>query len=143
MSEIEDLYSDIIMEHSRDIAHRHLIDDETCSLHGYNPSCGDDITLHVKFNNDKIEDLSFSGSGCAISQSSTSVMIDTLKGKTLDDAKIIVDIFVNMIDRKEITADEQKKLKEAIAFKNISNIPARVKCALLAWKTLKQKLDEI
>ena len=143
MSEIEDLYSDIIMEHSRDTAHRHLIDDETCSLHGYNPSCGDDITLHVKFNNDKIEDLSFSGSGCAISQSSTSVMIDTLKGKTLDEAKIIVDIFVNMIDRKEITADEQKKLKEAIAFKNISNIPARVKCALLAWKTLKQKLDEI
>lgn len=143
MSEIEDLYSDIIMEHSRDTTHRHLIENETCSLHGYNPSCGDDITLHVKLTDDKIEDLSFSGSGCAISQSSTSVMIDTLKGKTLNEAKMIVDIFVDMIDRKEISVEQQKQLKDAIAFKNISNIPARVKCALLAWKTLQKKLIEL
>ena len=143
MSEIDELYTEIIMEHSRDERHKHLIDNETCSVHGHNPNCGDDITLHIKLSGDKIDDLSFSGYGCAISQSSTSVMIDTLKGKTIDEAKQIVDIFVKMIDTGNIEESERKLLKDAFAFKNISNIPARVKCALLAWKTLKQKLDEL
>lgn len=143
MSEIDELYTDIIMEHSTDTRHKHEIINETCSAHGHNPNCGDDITLHIKLDNDKIEDLTFSGSGCAISQSSTSVMIDTLKGKTIAEAKQIANIFVKMIDRELISVEEEKLLKEAVAFKNISNMPARVKCALLSWKTLKQKLDEL
>jgi len=143
MSEIDELYTDIIMEHSRDERHKHELLNETCFAHGHNPNCGDDITLHIKIENNMIIDLSFSGSGCAISQSSTSVMIDTLKGKTVKDAKHVANIFVKMIDREEISQEEEKMLKEAIAFKNISNMPARVKCALLSWKTLKQKLDEI
>ncbi|MBO7508475.1 MAG: SUF system NifU family Fe-S cluster assembly protein, partial [Clostridia bacterium] len=114
-----------------------------CNAHGHNPNCGDDITLHIKLLNDVIDDLSFSGSGCAISQSSTSIMIDTLKGKTIDEAKQIANIFVKMIDREELLPEEKKLLGEAVAFQNVANMPARVKCALLAWKTLKQKLDEI
>ena len=70
-------------------------------------------------------------------------MADVLKGKTIGEAKDIADIFVCMIDRKPITQEQQKMLKEAVAFQNISNMPARVKCAILAWKTLRNKLDEL
>ena len=143
MENIEEIYSNIIMEHSMQACNKHELDGETCSAHGYNPNCGDDITLHIKLADGKIEDLSFTGSGCAISQSSTDVMADVLKGKTIGEAKDIADIFVCMIDRKPITQEQQKMLKEAVAFQNISNMPARVKCAILAWKTLRNKLDEL
>ena len=143
MENLDEIYTEIIMEHSANSPHKHLLEAETCSAHGHNPNCGDDITLHIKLSNDKIDDLSFTGSGCAISQSSTSIMIDTLKGKTIGNAKNIASIFVKMIDREKLSNDEAKMLGEAVAFQNVSNMPARVKCALLAWKTLKQKLDEL
>lgn len=142
MSEVNDIYSEIIMEHARDGRHKHELETETCSAHGHNPNCGDDITLHIFLADGIINDLSFTGDGCAISQSSTSVMIETLKGKTITQAKEIVDIFVDMIDRKEISKEQKKLLKDAYAFQNISNMPARVKCALLSWKTLKEKLEK-
>ena len=142
MENIADVYREIIMEHSMNSSNKHKLFGKTCSVHGHNPNCGDDITLQLKIKNGKIKDMSFLGSGCAISQSSTSIMIDTLRGKTIEEAKQIVDIFVRLIDRQEISADEESLLREAIAFKNVSNMPARVKCALLAWKTLEQKLSE-
>ena len=80
--------------------------------------------------------MAFTGHGCAISQASTSIMIDTLKGKTISEAKNIIEVYLKMIRREEITRDEEKLLKDALAFKNISNMPARVKCALLAWYTI-------
>lgn len=143
MSEIDEIYSNIIMEHGINSQNKHILNDENCSLHGHNPNCGDDIILHIKFDDGKIQDMSFTGVGCAISQSSTSVMIDVLKDKTVAEAKQIANIFVKMIDREEISAEEKKLLKDAVAFENISNMPARVKCALLSWKTLKNKLDEM
>ena len=143
MEDIQDFYTEIIMEHANSLENKHDVQDENCSLHGHNPNCGDDITLHIKFEDCKIADMAFSGSGCAISQSSTSIMIDTLKGKTLSEAKEIVDVFVDMIDRKEISAERKKMLKDALAFQNIKDMPARVKCALLSWKTLNSKLDEM
>ena len=142
MNEIDDIYSEIIMEHAKGGNHKHELETETCSAHGFNPNCGDDITLHICLVDDKIDDLSFTGDGCAISQSSTAVMIDILKGKTIAEAKEIVKYFIDMIDRKEISKEQKKLLKDAFAFKNISNMPARVKCALLSWKTLQQKLEE-
>ena len=117
---------------------------ETCDLceMGHNPNCGDEIELQVKLNGDVIEDMAFSGHGCAISQASTSIMIDTLKGKTVEEAKQIIDTFIGMIKR-EITDEEQlKKLEDAIAFKNVSNMPARVKCAVLGWHTLDEALNK-
>lgn len=143
MDQIEEIYSNIIMERSMQSYHKHELEDETCSAHGYNPNCGDDITLHIKLDNDIIKDMSFTGSGCAISQSSTDIMAEVLKGKTVAEAKELADIFVAMIDRKPITDQQKKLLKDAVAFQNISNMPARVKCAILAWKTLKNKLDEL
>ena len=87
-------------------------------------------------NGNIIEDMAFSGHGCAISQASTSIMIDTLKGKTIEEAKEIIKTFIAMIKRETKNEEELKKLEDAIAFKNISNMPARTKCALLAWHTL-------
>ena len=140
MSDLNEFYTDIIMEHSANSHNRHELESETCSAHGHNPNCGDDITLHILFDDGKIKDLSFTGDGCAISQSSTSIMIDLLKGKTREEANEIIDLFIDMIDRKPISKEQEKLLKEAIVFQNIQNMPARVKCALLAWKTLKQNL---
>ena len=86
--------------------------------------------------------MAFTGHGCAISQSSTSVMIDVLKGKTIKEAKDIIETFINMIKREIKDEKELEKLEDAIAFKNISNMPARVKCALLAWHTMEDLLNK-
>lgn len=86
--------------------------------------------------------MAFTGHGCAISQASTSIMIDTLKGKTVEEAKDIVKTFIDMIKRKTKSEEELEKLEDAIAFKNISNMPARVKCALLAWHTIEEILNK-
>ena len=120
---------------------KHLENPDLCEI-GHNPNCGDEITLEVKLNGDIIEDMSFTGHGCAISQASTSIMIDTLRGKTIEEAKQIVDTFISMIKREITDEAELKKLEDAIAFKNVSHMPARVKCALLAWHTL-EDLEKI
>ena len=86
--------------------------------------------------------MAFTGHGCAISQSSTSIMIDTLRGKTIEEAKEIVKTFIEMIKRETKDEKELEKLEDAIAFKNISNMPARVKCALLAWHTMEDLLEK-
>ncbi len=109
---------------------------------GHNPNCGDEIQLQMKLNGDVIEDMAFTGHGCAISQASTSVMIDTLKGKTIKEAKDIIQTFISMIKREITDEEELNKLEEAIAFKNVSNMPARVKCALLAWHTIEDMLNK-
>ena len=86
--------------------------------------------------------MAFSGHGCAISQASTSIMIDTLKGKTIDEAKEIIKTFIEMIKRETVDEVELQKLEDAIAFKNVANMPARVKCALLAWHTIEDMLEK-
>ena len=139
---LEDIYTNLVMEHSANSTHKKELENHTQQMHGHNPSCGDDITVFLKTENGTISDASFLGTGCAISQASTSIMIETIKGKTVKEAKKIIEIFVKMIDRKPISAEEKKLLKNARAFENIKDMPARVKCALLAWKTLEKMLDE-
>ena len=142
MDNLDEIYNDLIMEHSMNSYNKKKLDDSSMQEVGHNPNCGDEITLEIKLNNDIIEDLAFSGHGCAISQASTSIMIDTLRGKTINEAKEIIETFIGMIKR-EITSDEElRKLEDAIAFKNISNMPARVKCALLAWHTIEFMLEK-
>ena len=142
MDDMDSIYTDLIMEHSMASHNKRKIDHpDKCEM-GHNPSCGDEIELEIKMNGDKIEDLAFTGHGCAISQASTSIMIDTLKGKTKQEDLDIIDTFIGMIKR-EIKDDAQlEKLEDAIAFKNISNMPARVKCAVLAWHTLKDLIEK-
>ena len=142
MGEIEDIYNDLIMEHSMNSYNKRKLDGADFCEKGHNPSCGDEITLELKLNGDIIEDMAFLGHGCAISQASTSIMIDTLKGKTISEAKEIIKTFIEMIKREITDEAELEKLEDAIAFKNISNMPARVKCALLAWHTIEDMLDK-
>ena len=141
-NELNQIYTDLVMEHSANSPYKHDLDGANCSLHGHNPNCGDDITLKLELNGDKIVDASFVGHGCAISQSSTSIMLQTLIGKTINEAKEIVEIFIKMIERQPITLAERKKLGDSVVFENISNMPARVKCALLSWRTLQDMLKD-
>ena len=141
-NELEQMYNDLIMEHSMNSENKRKLEHaDFCEL-GHNPNCGDEISLEIKLNGNIIEDMAFSGHGCAISMSSTSIMIDTLRGKTIEEAKEIIKTFIEMIKREIKDESELEKLEDAIAFKNISNMPARVKCALLAWHTLEDLLNK-
>ena len=142
MDNLEEVYNDLIMEHSMNSYNKKKLDDaDYCEL-GHNPNCGDEISIELKLDGDVIEDMAFTGHGCAISQASTSIMIDTLRGKTIEQAKEIIETFIEMIKRKITDEKELEKLEDAIAFRNIANMPARVKCALLAWHTMEDTLDK-
>jgi len=142
MDDLEQIYNDLIMEHSMNSYNKKNLDScDFCEM-GHNPNCGDEIKLEIKLNGDIIEDMAFTGHGCAISQSSTSVMIDVLKGKTIKEAKDVIKTFIDMIKREITDESKLEKLEEAIAFRNISNMPARVKCALLAWHTMEDLLEK-
>ncbi len=141
-NDLSDIYNELIMEHSMNSCYKKNLANADFTQLGHNPSCGDEITIQIKLNGNVIEDMAFSGHGCAISQASTSIMIETLKGKSVEEAKEVIKTFIGMIDR-DITDDNKLEvLEDAIAFKNISNMPARVKCAILAWRTLEKILDE-
>ena len=140
--DLDSIYTDVIMEHSTATYNKHKLQDATNSEHGHNPSCGDDITLEIKKDGDTITDLAFTGHGCAISQASTSIMIDLLKGKTVEQATKLISIFIRMIKRENVSEEELNELEEAQALKNISNMPARVKCAELAWYTMQKLLEK-
>ena len=142
MEDLTDVYNELIMEHSMNSYNKKKLDHADFCEIGHNPNCGDEITLELKMNGNVIEDMAFSGHGCAISQASTSIMIDTLKGKTVEEAKEIIKTFIEMIKRETTNEEELKKLEDAIAFKNVSNMPARVKCALLAWHTVEGMLEK-
>lgn len=140
MENLDDVYNELIMEHSMNSCNKRKIENPDKVEKGHNPSCGDEIELELKMNGNVIEDIAFTGQGCAISQSSTSIMADVLRGKTVDEAKEIIKTFIDMIKRETTDEKELEKLEEAIAFKNVSNMPARVKCALLAWHTIEKML---
>lgn len=134
------LYTELIMEHNSSKRNKRELENPDKTERGHNPSCGDEISLSVKFNGDIIEDMAFTGSGCAISQASTSIMIDLIKGKSKQEALSLVETFISMIKREITNEEELLVLEDAMVFQNIQNMPARVKCAVLAWHTLKESL---
>ncbi len=133
-------YNEILTEHNVNPYHKMDIKDANYELHGVNPSCGDEITLKLKVDNDKIVDAGYVGDGCAISQASADMMIDLVLGKTKEEALRLADIFFRMI-KDEISEDELEELEEAGALQDISHMPARVKCAVLSWHTLEEMFD--
>ena len=133
---LENIYTELIAEHSQSKENRRQLEHATIKERGHNPSCGDEITLELEVEGGVIKDAAFSGVGCAISQASTDMMIDLMRGKKIDEAKRLAELFIDMI-HGDITDDaELEELDEAAALKNISTMPARVKCATLAWHTL-------
>lgn len=141
MEDLENVYNELIMEHSMNSYNKKKLEHADFCEIGHNPNCGDEITLELNVKDGVIEDMAFSGHGCAISQASTSIMIDTLKGKSLEEAKEIIKTFIGMIKREITDEAELEKLEDAIAFQNVSHMPARVKCALLAWHTIENMID--
>lgn len=138
---LSDIYTELIMEHNSNKVNRRKLAHANVSKRGHNPSCGDDIALEIEFDGDVIADAAYTGSGCAISQASTSIMIDLIKGRTKEEAMELVDTFIGMIKREITDEEELEILEDAIALQNISNMPARVKCAVLAWHTLKDAIE--
>lgn len=141
--DLNELYSQVILGHSQDKSNKRVLDPYTMEERGHNPSCGDDITLRVDIEDGVVKDIAYTGIGCAISQASTSIMCDQIRGLTVKEAYEKLDLFLKMI-RGEETDDEklEEELEEGYVFKNISTMPARVKCAVLAWHTLKNAIDE-
>ncbi|WP_349947854.1 Fe-S cluster assembly sulfur transfer protein SufU [Lacrimispora sp. BS-2] len=140
--ELNEIYTEIITEHSTSTRNRHHLEQASVSLAGKNPSCGDEIELELLIEHGRITDASFTGTGCAISQASTSMMIDLIKGKSLSEAKCLAELFTAMIQRKITNDQDLEPLEEAAALKSISNLPARVKCAAMPWHTLETAVSE-
>lgn len=139
---LEDVYTEVIMEHNASGRNKHHIDAPNITLKGVNPSCGDEITLELRVKDGVIEDAGFVGVGCAISQASASMMIDLITGGTVEQASAYIHTFLGMI-KHEVTDEKQlETLEDAAALKNISHMPARVKCAVLGWHTLEDALKE-
>ena len=142
--EMMEIYKQVIIENTKEKEHKKEI--EGIVKEGVNPSCGDELKIFVKMNKDNniIEEISFTGRGCAISEASANIMAEIFKGKTKEEAKKIITTFFDMIKLNE-TDDEKlmEILGDAYAFKNISYMPSRVKCAFLSWKTLEKILEEL
>ena len=119
---LNELYTQIITENSRSKENRHPVEGATHSLEGVNPSCGDDITLQLRVKDGKIEDAGFIGSGCAISQASASLMIDLVKGRTVEDAHRLISLYFQMIKGK-ITPEELDDLEDVAALQGIAHVP--------------------
>lgn len=140
--DLKSLYTDMLLQESNNRANRRELDNPDFKELGHNPSCGDEITLEIKMNGNIIEDASYVGEGCAISRASASMMIDLIKGKDVFEAKALTEKFIGMI-KKEVEVDEDliESLGDAVVLENVSNMPARVKCAVLAWHTLSNIID--
>lgn len=134
-------YNEILTEHNIRPEFKHDLPDADIVLEGVNPSCGDDIWLKLKLDGDTICAGAFVGDGCAISQASADIMLGMVIGKKKEEAIQMGEIFMKMI-RGEATDEEIDSLEEASALRDIAHMPARVKCAVLGWRTLKEALDE-
>lgn len=138
--DLKALYQEILNEHNLNPNNRGETKDANFVLRGVNPSCGDDITLNLKIDDDGvIKEGTFSGSGCAISQASVDMMLDNVIGKTKEEAIRLASLFMDMI-KGNAQGEELEPLDEAASLQNISKMPARVKCAVLGWHTMDEML---
>jgi SUF system FeS assembly protein, NifU family len=133
------LYQELILDHNRKPKNFRVMEHADREVVGHNPLCGDQLTLWVKLDGDKIEDVSFQGQGCAISKASASMMTSAVKGKTREEAEMLFDKFHDLVTGK-LDEAHQKELGSLRAFGGVSKFPLRVKCASLAWHTLKSAL---
>lgn len=140
MSDLRELYQQVILDHNKNPRNFRELSNPTRRVEGYNPLCGDHYTIFLQVDGDTIKDLSFTGSGCAISKASASVMSSTLKGKSKEDASRLFDTFHKLVtgDRSGLDAADLGRLA---AFSGVSEFPARVKCATLAWHSLRTALE--
>lgn len=134
------IYTAALMEHNAHPDYKYDLENHTAAHDGVNPSCGDSLTLKLRVENGVIEEAAYTGHGCAISQASADMMADLITGETVEEARRLLDVFLRMVKGEAISEDEKADLDEAYELEGISRMPARVKCAELAWRTLAEML---
>jgi nitrogen fixation NifU-like protein len=142
MSDLSELYQEMILDHNKNPKNYRVMDDATHDAHGANPLCGDKVHLFVKLRNDVIDDISFEGSGCAISKASASLLTEHLKGRSIEESRTIFDNMHKLLTGKEdemtLEIDDLGKLQ---AMSGVSEFPMRVKCASLVWHTFHSAIE--
>jgi nitrogen fixation NifU-like protein len=141
MSDLRELYQELIIDHSKRPRNFKVLETADRKLEGYNPLCGDKVTVFLELGDDRVKNVSFQGSGCAISTASASVMTETVKGKTLAEVEALFERFHQMVTGKRGAAENAPELGKLAVFSGVSEFPARVKCAILAWHTLHAALQ--
>ncbi len=141
MNNMDNLYRQVIMDHYKNPRNKGLIQDPSYkTIHIKNPTCGDDITVQSKVEDGIVKDVRHDGSGCSICCSSASVMSETVKGKSVQEASVVAENYLNMLANKPY--DETVDLEEAIVYQGVRQFPARIKCASIAWKAFEGTLKE-
>lgn len=135
--ELDALYQEVILDHYKHPQHKGLLSTYDAQVHHVNPSCGDEITLNIALNKGSISSLSWDGVGCSISQASVSIMSDLVIGKSIDEARVILDNFVELMQSKGLKTGDPEILEDAVSLAGVSKFPARIKCALLGWMAYK------
>jgi nitrogen fixation NifU-like protein len=145
MTSPESLYQDIILDHFKHPQHRGLAEPFDVEVHHVNPTCGDEVTLRIRLADGTVEDVSWEGVGCSISQASTSVMSGLVAGRPVSEALELERSFLSLMQSRGesgLSGDEAEALEDAVAFEGVAKYPARVKCALLGWMAMKSAVAE-
>lgn len=135
--QLDNLYQEVILDHYKNPQHKKLSPNFDAQVHHINPSCGDEITLNVTLDGQFVKEVSWDGVGCSISQASVSILADLLIGKNLDQAQVIADSFMRLMQSKGTEKGDEALLEDAVALAGVSQYPARIKCALLGWMAFK------
>ena len=135
--QLDNLYQEVILDHYKNPQHKKLSPTFDAQVHHINPNCGDEVTLNITLEGEKIAQVSWDGVGCSISQASTSILSDLMRGKTLKQAEEISQAFMELMQSKGTESGDESLLEDAVALAGVSQYPARIKCALLGWMALK------
>lgn len=135
--QLDNLYQEVILDHYKNPQNKKLNPDFDAQVHHINPSCGDEITLNVTLDGQIVKSISWDGVGCSISQASVSILTDLLIGKDLNQAQVIAESFMHLMQSKGTEKGDEDLLEDAVALAGVSQYPARIKCALLGWMAFK------
>jgi nitrogen fixation NifU-like protein len=141
MDNLGNLYQEVILDHSRRPRNFRKMEGASRKADGYNPLCGDRVTIYLSMDGDVVKDASFQGSGCAISTSSASILTESMKGKTRAEAEALFETFHDLVTGERNAKPDAPELGKLAVFSGVSEFPARVKCATLSWHTLRAALD--
>jgi len=140
--DLDALYQEIILDHYKNPHHKGLQESYDTEVHHVNPTCGDEVTLRVRVVDGTIDEVSYEGQGCSISQASASVMTDLVTGRTVDEALALQEEFLTLMQGKGKIEPDEDRLEDAVAFAGVAKYPARVKCALLGWMAWKDATSQ-
>src|SRR5688572_23910295 len=141
LSDLDDLYQQVILDHGRKPRNFHALDDATGKAEGFNPLCGDRVTVYLRRDNGHIADAAFTGKGCAICTASASMMTQVVKGKSIDEVHAIFEGFHHVLTADASTTQQAEALGKLAVFGGVKKYPVRVKCATLPWHTLKAAIE--